>query len=227
MVFFSWFSYDKIKVGGNMEVELAGQRIPIKIVRKPNKNIYFRIVNGEIVVTCHSMVTKNYIETLIKKNEKSLVKMYNKAMEVQNEDAFFNYLGEQYTILYDENLKKVQFENDIVMAKNKKMLDTFYLKQVETIFTERVEKCKLLFDDIPNFRLRFRKMKTRWGVNNVTERIITLNTELLKKEISLLDYVIIHEICHFYEANHSPRFWEQVQKRYPYYKLARKKLRGE
>lgn len=227
MVFFSLFSCDKITIGGNMEVELAGQTIPIKIVRKPNKNIYFRIVDGAIVVTCNSMVTKRYIETLIKKNEKSLLKMYNKVIDIQNEDAFFNYLGEQYTILYDENVKKVQFESDIVMAKNQKMLDAFYLKQVDTIFRERVDKCKLLFDDIPDFHLRFRKMKTRWGVNNVTERIITLNTELLKKEITLLDYVIIHEICHFYEANHSSRFWEQVQKRYPYYKLARKKLRGE
>lgn len=227
MVFFSLVSYDKITLGGYMEIELAGQKIAVDIIRKANKNIYFRIIDGRIVVTCNSLATKGYIEQLIKKNEKALLKMYNKAKAAQDEDAFFNYLGEQYTILYNEDIKQVQFENDIVMAKNKKMLDSFYLKQVDTIFRERVEKCKLLFDDIPDFLLRFRKMKTRWGVNNVTEKIITLNTELLKKEISLLDYVIIHEICHFYEANHSSRFWEQVQKRYPYYKLARKKLRGE
>ena len=70
-------------------------------------------------------------------------------------------------------------------------------------------------------------MKTRWGVNNVTKRIITLNSELLKKDVTLIDYVIIHELCHFYEANHSNRFWMQVEKRYPYYKLARKRLREE
>ena len=53
-------------------------------------------------------------------------------------------------------------------------------------------------------------MTSRWGVNNVTKKIITLNTELLKKSIDLIDYVIIHELCHFYEGNHSNRFWYQV-----------------
>ena len=69
-------------------------------------------------------------------------------------------------------------------------------------------------------------MKTRWGVNNRGNNTITLNSELLKKDIDLLDYVIIHELCHFYEANHSPRFWAWVSKYYPDYKLARKRLRG-
>ena len=68
-------------------------------------------------------------------------------------------------------------------------------------------------------------MKTRWGVNNVTKRIITLNSELLRKDVDLIDYVIIHELCHFYEANHSNKFWYQVSLRYPDYKMARKRLR--
>lgn len=208
-----------------MEVILDNNIIPVKIIRKNNKNLYFRFDNSSLVVTCNKLVSERYIMGLIKKNEKSLTKMYQKVRKLNDNDAFFNYLGESYTILYDESVKKVSFDNDIIMVKDEKMLNKFYNDQVIKIFTERVNKCKLMFDDIPDFRLRFRKMKTRWGVNNVTNHIITLNTELLKKEISLLDYVIIHEICHFYEANHSSRFWRQVEKRYPYYKLARKKLR--
>ena len=69
-------------------------------------------------------------------------------------------------------------------------------------------------------------MKTRWGVCNRGNNTITLNTELLKKDIDLLDYVIIHELCHFYEPNHSANFWNWVAKYYPNYKEARKRLRG-
>lgn len=210
-----------------MEVILGEYNVPVEIIRKNNKNLYFRFRDGSLVVTCNSFATERYILDLIKKNEKALLKMYLKTLDETNMDAFFNYLGEQYTILYDNDVKSVSFQNDIVLAKDKKMLDKFYLEQVRIIFEREVDRCKMMFDDIPSFSLRFRKMKTRWGVNNVTDRVITLNTELLKKEISLLDYVIIHEICHFYEANHSDRFWRQVEKRYPYYKLARKKLRGE
>ena len=45
-------------------------------------------------------------------------------------------------------------------------------------------------------------MKTRWGVCNYGKNIVTLNTELLKKDLTLLDYVIIHELCHFYYHDH-------------------------
>ena len=68
-------------------------------------------------------------------------------------------------------------------------------------------------------------MKTRWGVCNRSNNTITLNSELLKKEITLLDYVIVHEMCHFKHPNHSKDFWNEVSKYYPYYKLARKKLK--
>lgn len=208
-----------------MQVVINDNIVDVEIIRKNNKNIYFRFNNGKLIITCNYLASEKYLKSLIEKNKKALTKMYLKSMEEKESDAFFNYLGESYTILYDENVKKVSFYNDTVITKNEKMLDKFYLEQVKKIFSERVEKLSVLFDDIPKFSLRFRKMKTRWGVNNVTNRIVTLNTELLKKEISLLDYVIIHELCHFYEANHSSRFWAQVEKRYPYYKLARKKLR--
>lgn len=209
-----------------MQVVINDNIVDVEIIRKNNKNIYFRFNNGKLIITCNYLASEKYLKNLIEKNKKALTKMYLKSMEEKESEAFFNYLGESYTILYDENVKKVSFYNDTVITKDEKMLDKFYMEQVKKIFTERVEKLSVLFDDIPKFSLRFRKMKTRWGVNNVTNRIVTLNTELLKKEISLLDYVIIHELCHFYETNHSSRFWCQVEKRYPYYKLARKKLRA-
>ena len=69
-------------------------------------------------------------------------------------------------------------------------------------------------------------MLTRWGVCNPSKKTVTLNTELLKKDIDLLDYVIIHELCHFFEANHSKNFWYLVGLAYPNYKEARKRLKG-
>ena len=115
----------------------------------------------------------------------------------------------------------------MIYAKDEKQFDNWYKKECKKIFIERINLILNNFNDIPKFSLRIRKMKTRWGVNNVTKKIITLNSELLKKDVTLIDYVIIHELCHFYEANHSKKFWIQVEKRYPYYKLARKRLRVE
>ena len=106
------------------------------------------------------------------------------------------------------------------------MLEKFYIKECVRVFESEVNRIVPYFKNIPRFSLKIRKMKTRWGVNNITKRTITLNSELLKKDLDLLDYVIIHELCHFYEANHSSRFWAHVQEFYPKYKEARRRLRS-
>lgn len=208
-----------------MQVTIKDTLIDVKIVYKNNKNIYFRFNESILVVTCNKLVSKNYIEKLIKKNENSLYKMYQRTLKESENDKYFNYLGNKYTIVYDNETKKPYFNEDMIFVKDEKTLNKFYALECKRIFESEVVRITPYFNNIPNFSLRIRKMKTRWGVNNITKKIITLNSELLKKELHLLDYVIIHELCHFYEANHSVKFWNHVSKYYPKYKEARKELR--
>ncbi len=208
-----------------MQVTIKDTLVDIKIVYKNNKNIYFRFNENTLVVTCNKLVSKNYIEKLIKKNENSLYKMYQRTLKESENDKYFNYLGNKYTIVYDNETKKPYFNEDMIFVKDEKTLNKFYALECKRIFESEVVRITPYFNNIPNFSLRIRKMKTRWGVNNITKKIITLNSELLKKELHLLDYVIIHELCHFYEANHSVKFWNHVSKYYPKYKEARKELR--
>lgn len=208
-----------------MFITIDDNDIEVVIETKNNKNLYMRFKeDNKLHVSANKFVTQKQIIKIINENKKSILNMYNKNLEKLNNEQFFNYLGEQYTIVFDE-VKNVTFDNDLVITKDLKMLDKYYSNQCIKIFNERINKCLLMFDNIPEFKLKIRKMTTRWGVNNSTDNIITLNSELLKREISLIDYVIIHELCHFYQHNHSKLFWLEVEKRYPYYKLARKKLR--
>ncbi|MEO1637348.1 MAG: SprT-like domain-containing protein [Cyanobacteria bacterium J06631_9] len=64
-------------------------------------------------------------------------------------------------------------------------------------------------------------MKTKWGSCNVKARNIRLNTELVKKPKDLLEYVIVHEIAHLIEANHSDRFTTLLDAHYPNWREAR------
>ncbi len=211
-----------------MDIQLGSYEIPFEIVRKNNKNIYFRFKeNGILYVTCNRFVSEREVRRLILSNEKALLKMYENFLKQNENNSYFYYLGDPYTVVIDENVKNVNIIDDMIYTKDEKMLDKWYKNEALRIFGERLKMQVINFKDIPEFTWKIRKMTTRWGVNNVTKRIITLNSELLKKDVALIDYVIVHELCHFYEANHSSRFWAQVEKRYPYYKLARKRLRVE
>ncbi len=211
-----------------MEKMIDGDIVEVIIVRKQNKNIYLRFKeNQKLYATCNKWVTERQIEKLIDDNYEKITKMYQTIKKTNYNDAFFNYLGKKYTIVYDKSVKEPHFEVDLIIAKDEKMLNKFYLSEASRIFNAEVKRILPYFKNIPKFTLKIRNMKTRWGVNNQGSHTITLNSELLKKEIDLLDYVIIHELCHFYEANHSNRFWAHVETYYPKYKEARKRLRSD
>ena len=210
-----------------MEVQLGEYKVPIEIIKKNNKNIYFKFKeDGVLYITCNRFVREKDILKMIEKENKSLKIIYEKSMRKYENEKKFTYLGKPYTIFYNEDVNKIIVTDSMIYAKNEKIFDKWYKEECRRVFSERIEYLINFFENIPPFSLKIRKMTTRWGVNNVTKRIITLNSELLKKDVSLIDYVIVHEICHFYEQNHSKNFWLQVEKRYPEYKLARKILRG-
>ncbi len=209
-----------------MVIQLGMYEVPLEIIRKKNKNIYFRFNDeGILVITCNRFVSEKELRNLIVQNEKSLLRMYEKYMKELEKAKQFYYLGKPYTLVYDEKVKEVEIKENFIYARDSKKLEQWQKKECMKIFEERVNVLLRHFSNLPLFTLKIRKMKTRWGVNNVTKRIITLNSELLRKDVDLIDYVIIHELCHFYEANHSNKFWYQVSLRYPDYKMARKRLR--
>ncbi len=210
-----------------MKKIINGEEVEVEIVYKNNKNIYLRFnEDGILVATCNRFVTEREINKLIDNNIKKIEKMYIATKKKQESDLFYNYLGRKYTIVYDNASKDVIFSDDFIFAKDEKILDKFTKKETLRVFKNEVDRIKPYFKNIPNFTLKLRNMKTRWGVCNRTNNTVTLNTELIKKDIDLLDYVIIHELCHFYEANHSSKFWNHVSKYYPNYKEARKRLRS-
>ena len=211
-----------------MKIKLNDELIDIVIVRKKIKNIYFRFnEENNLVVSVPVNVSEKYLENLIKSNYNSLSKMYTKIKKKQDNEKKFSYLGKNYVVIYDENIKEVNIDNEYITFKNVKAKDKFLASECERVFISRINAIKTYISYVPKFRLRIRKMKTRWGVCNRKDNIITLNSELIKKDVSLIDYVIVHEMCHFKEGNHSKKFWKEVSKYYPNYKLARKKLRSE
>lgn len=208
-----------------MQVLLDKKLVDVIIEHKPNKNLYIRVTdNLELLVTCNKKVSEKEILNIINKNSKSLIKMYNRKIKELDNNSIFYYLGKPYTIIYNKEIKKYYIEEDCIIVKDEKMLNKFYANECVRVFTKELEKYNPYFNYLPKYTLKVRKMKTRWGVCNRGNNTVTLNSELLKKDIRLIDYVVVHELSHFKEANHSDKFWHEVSLRYPNYKEARKEL---
>lgn len=72
--------------------------------------------------------------------------------------------------------------------------------------------------------VRIKKMKTRWGSCNAAARRVWLNLELAKKPASCLEYILVHEMIHILERNHSERFRELMETVMPAWHLYREEL---
>lgn len=212
-----------------MKCELNNEEIEIVVTKKKNKNIYFRIKEDlKLYITCPIYMKEKELLSLIEKNKEALEKMYLKQRKKVLPPNKEMYLGEEYKIVYDESKEDMVIDkvNKIFYIKDEIDLKNYLMQECDRVFKEEVDKCRQCFRKLPDFTLKKRTMRTRWGVCNRRNYTITLNTELIKKEIDLIDYVIIHEMCHFFEGNHGKAFWNLVSQACPRYKEARKKLRG-
>lgn len=207
-----------------MYVNIGDNYTKVIIKRKSIKNIYFKWIGEDLLVTCNNYMRDSEIEKLIKKNTPSLIKLKNRTPKSDLKANEMYYLGEKHVIEYD-GVSKTYIDGNKIISKDEHELAKFLSHQCFVIFNSRLERLKIQFSDLPEFRLRIRHMSTRWGVCNTKSMTVTLNSELIKKDVSLIDYVIIHELCHFKFMNHSSEFWSEVEKYYPYHKLARKMLR--
>lgn len=73
-------------------------------------------------------------------------------------------------------------------------------------------------------RITIRAQKTRWGSCSARASI-SINWRLMQAAPDIMDYVIVHELCHLLHANHAPRFWREVARVLPDYEARRRRLR--
>lgn len=147
----------------------------------------------------------------------------------------FAFLGEKYKLKLIAGSTHIALNGKELVVRVKdptdkdmttRILDRWYRKEAIRILTPRFHE---LFDrlqhlNLPETTLRFYKMKRRWGSCSL-KGVITLNTELIKKDINLIDYVIIHEICHLKVPAHNKEFYALVGSVMPDWKERKRSLR--
>lgn len=98
-------------------------------------------------------------------------------------------------------------------------------QQALRCFGERVAHFHPLLE-VAAPQIRLSNARTRWGSCHVNGRI-RLNWRLIQLPVHLVDYVVVHELAHLVEMNHSPRFWAAVARQIPDYRACRSEIRTE
>ncbi|MCX4248246.1 MAG: DUF45 domain-containing protein [Bacilli bacterium] len=204
-------------------MNISGDELEVVIERKKIKNIYFRInENRQIYVTCPRLVRDKEIYKLLADNKKSLEKMYKKVLNDNAKFAKVMLLGKELEYVYS---KKIAFKDRTAYGPSIEAINLYLERKSLKVFQDRLNIIADTFNNLPKFRLRIRKMKSRWGVCNRGSMTVTLNSLLIHKRVFLIDYVIVHELSHWSHMDHSAAFWREVEAHFPEYKKARKELR--
>lgn len=212
-----------------MNVSYNGKNYEIKIIRKNIKHTYIRVKEDLIIyITTNNFTTNDFIKELVQENLINIYKMIDRQTKKQEKNNNYYLLGKKYNIIICNIFKKAVIDDDNIFVKNIRMLDQFTREKAKEIFANRLIECHEKMGKVtPLPKLIVKKMKQKWGYCNKRDKLITLNLELIKYNIDEIDYVIVHELCHFIHFNHSKQFWECVSKYKPNYKANRKILREE
>lgn len=97
--------------------------------------------------------------------------------------------------------------------------------EVLALVTERLEYFNARYG-FPIGRVSIRNQKTRWGSCS-SRGTISINYRIVFLSPAEQDYIIVHELCHVREMNHSPHFWALVAKTIPEYRAIKRSLRKQ
>ncbi|MDA9818199.1 M48 family metallopeptidase [Flavobacteriaceae bacterium] len=137
----------------------------------------------------------------------------------------------------EKSLKKLKYLNDnpppqkqqqkLTQISFKEKLAKLTNAELHLLSLKLIHKCQLLAKE-HNFRtgkITIRNQKTLWGScsgkNNIS---LNINLSFLKQE--LIDYVILHELTHIKNKNHSKKFWQDLENICPNSKILDKELKG-
>jgi predicted metal-dependent hydrolase len=105
------------------------------------------------------------------------------------------------------------------------VVQAWLMRQAKQVFQERLDHFAPMLG-VQWKKLALSNAGTRWG-SAKSDGSIRLNWRLVHFNMSVVDYVVAHELSHLREMNHSPRFWDTVQSVLPNYAALRQQLKNE
>ena len=215
-------------------INIDGRFYKLLIIRKNISNIYLRIKDDTLEVTCPKYLNDNEVVDFVNKKSSWIIKNTIKREIKQNNskllvNEYIYYLGKKYylTILIGKPRVLIKDDNLIIYAKDisiSEALKVFYKdgqrELLKIIYNVQDKYLNIIRDYgynlVPEYK--FKLLKSAWGINYTKKNLIVINERLIHFDNKYIEAVLWHEILHFVIPNHSKRFHEVLEYHMPNYK---------
>ena len=219
---------------------LTISNIPIQVIRKPIKNLHLAVYppNGQVRISAPLRITDDAIRLLVvnrlqwikKQQAKFEAQPRQTEREVVSGESHYLW-GQRYRldVTYQTGKPTLQFKGNYLymtlppqtsQVARSTLLANYYRQVLKQRIPELLAKWQPLIGVIVN-DWGVKRMKTKWGSCNISEKRIWLNLELAKKSPECLEFVIVHELVHLLERYHNARFYllmDQFLPKWPHYR---------
>jgi predicted metal-dependent hydrolase len=221
----------------------AVEKLSYTLIRSSRRTVSIEIAHdGSLIVRAPYMVSSSRVEGFIKqklgwiakRRADLLTHCVTPVQKTFSDGELFLYRGTSYPLeLRPAGRGSVELSGSIIVSGSHtadplKALLSWYKKEARALLEERL----LLWSRKTGLRystMRLSGARTRWG-SCTSRSVISLNWRLVMAPLSVLDYVVVHELVHTQVYNHTAEFWREVGKIIPDYKVKRdwlKKHRAE
>lgn len=214
-----------------------GQHIEIKLSQRRKTLSIFIERNGSVCVLAPESLSKEEIKQAVKAKEYLIFKKLTKWKELNQgkvkrewvNGQLFMYLGRNYRLnLVEHQSESLLLKNGYFnLQKNKlddavKVFTEFYKKKGQIKIKERLDLFQKRFHKKPK-GIKILDLQNRWA-SWTPNGNLNFHWKCMMAPVSVLDYIVVHELIHLKHPNHSKDFWDELEKLMPVYQENKKWL---
>lgn len=218
----------------------------IQVTKKNVKNMYIRVLppDGTVAIIVPENTSDDTLRIFaisriswIKKQRQNFIDQARQTKRQYVSGESYYVWGRRYRleVVYSSVRNNVhlsgsklflQVRKESTDVQRENTLNEWYRDQLKLAIPPVLEKCEKIVG-VQVVEWYVKNMRTKWGSCAPDRKRIWLNLQLAKKSPEFLEYVIIHELVHLLERNHTDKFRKYMDRFYPFWRSAKKELNSE